>query len=398
MTAAHQRSQDRRGSRVQGRHVQDLPRPSPRSCRNRVATLRFIVIGGLRGPFVTRPSEPVPDRPPLSGALFEVALEAIGEAVLVTTPDLASPGPVIVYANPAFCRMTGYACEEVVGRSPRFLQGPGTDRVMLDRVRETLSRGDVFRGEAVNYRKDGSTYRIEWLITPMHDGTGQLSHWIAVQRDITEQRRTEAALREAGEQARASERHQRYLVNELQHRTRNLLGVVTAVANRTVKRGGSVEAFEKRLQALSRVQGLLSEGASDTVDVGAMVRAELVPYTDSASAGVTISGPEASLNIRQVQNFALALHELTTNAVKYGALKDDAGQLAVTWELTVGQRGRQLVLSWIESGVAMDPAAVTRRGYGTELIQHALAYALAAEVDYVLGEDGVRCRIEIPIP
>src|ERR1700710_1888917 len=71
-------------------------------------------------------------------ALFEVALEAIGEAVLVTTPDLDAPGPIIVYANPAFYRMTGYVREEVIGRSPRFLQGPETDRTLLNRVRETL--------------------------------------------------------------------------------------------------------------------------------------------------------------------------------------------------------------------------------------------------------------------
>lgn len=339
------------------------------------------------------PAYPLPD-----AALFEVALEAIGEAVLVTAPDLDAPGPAILYANPAFCRMTGYTSEEVVGRSPRFLQGPETNRVMLDRVRETLSRGDVFRGEAVNYRKDGSTYRIEWLITPMHDGSGRLTHWIAVQRDITALRQTEAALREAGERAQAGEQRQRDLVNELQHRSRNLLGVVTAVANRTVKQGGSVEAFEKRLQALSRVQGLLSEGGTDTVEVAALVRAELAPYIESLSEGVTIVGPEAHLTVRQVQNFALALHELTTNAVKYGALKDDTGRLAVTWEVTRGQRGRQqLVLSWVESGVVMDPEKVTRQGYGTELIQHALAYALQADVDYVLSADGVRCRIEMPV-
>ena len=104
------------------------------------------------------------------------------------------------------------------------------------------------------------------------------------------------------------------------------------------------------------------------------------------------------LTARQVQNFALALHELTTNAVKYGALKAETGQLAITWEVVLDRRGRRrLSLSWIESGVSVDVANVTRRGYGTELIQEALAYALQAEIDYTLGEDGVRCRIQMPI-
>ncbi|GLS73660.1 hypothetical protein GCM10007890_56750 [Methylobacterium tardum] len=331
-------------------------------------------------------------------ALFEVALEAIGEAVLITTPEIDAPGPVIVYANPAFYRMSGYTHEEVIGRSPRFLQGPGTDRAMLDRVRKTLSRSASFQGEAVNYRRDGSTYRMEWLITPMQDGSGQITHWISVQRDITGLRQTEAALREAGERARAGEQRQRLLAGELQHRTRNLLGVVIAIANGTVKQRGSVETFGHRLQALSRVQGLLSEGGTDTVEIGALVRAELAPYADSAFDRVTISGPEVHLTVRQVQNFALAVHELTTNAVKHGALKGETGRLGVTWEVALDQRGQhRLALIWVESGVAVDPDKIMHRGYGAELIQQALAYALQAQVDYRLDEDGVRCRIELPI-
>ncbi|MBI1692060.1 PAS domain S-box protein [Methylorubrum sp. DB1722] len=191
---------------------------------------------------------------------------------------------------------------------------------------------------------------------------------------------------------------QEVLVNELQHRARNLLGVITAVADRTVKRGGSVEAFEERLKALSRAQGLLSKGGSDTVEVGALLRAELAAYEDEAGGRVTVVGPEVLLRAPQVQNFALAVHELTTNAVKYGALKVETGRLAASWEIVLDKRGRyRLALSWIESGVAIEPENVARRGFGTELIQEALAYALEAEVDYVMGADGVRCRIEMPL-
>lgn len=197
---------------------------------------------------------------------------------------------------------------------------------------------------------------------------------------------------------KAAAKRQEVLVNELQHRARNLLGVVSAVASRTVKRGGSIEAFEERLQALSRAQGLLSQGGSDTVEVGALVRAELAAHADETPDRIKASGPKVLLTARQVQNFALALHELTTNAVKYGALKDGSGRLAITWEVVLDQRGRRrLALNWIESGVAVSQSASARRGYGTELIQEALAYALQAKVDYTLGEDGVRCRIEMPV-
>jgi len=197
---------------------------------------------------------------------------------------------------------------------------------------------------------------------------------------------------------KAAATRQKVLVNELQHRARNLLGVITAVADRTVKQGGSVEAFEDRLQALGRAQGLLSKGGSDTVEVGALLRAELAVHADVAAGRVTIAGPGVHLRARQVQNFALAVHELTTNAVKYGALKIETGRLVASWEIVLDKRERRrLALSWVESGVAIEPEKVTRRGYGTELIREALAYALEAEVDYELGADGVRCRIEMPI-
>lgn len=102
------------------------------------------------------------------------AVEASGEAILITSADLDEPGPRIEYANPAFGRMTGYEPREVVGRSPRLLQGPRTDRGVLDTLRAALEAGEPAQGEAVNYRKDGSTYVVEWLITPLRDTDGRI--------------------------------------------------------------------------------------------------------------------------------------------------------------------------------------------------------------------------------
>ncbi len=231
---------------------------------------------------------------------------------------------------------------------------------------------------------DGAVRWVRNTDFPMRDAAGRVCWLGGVGRDITEEK--------------VSAQRQEVLVNELQHRARNLLGVVSAVASRTMKQGGAVEAFEERLQALSRAQGLLSQQGSDTVEVGALVRAELAAHAQEGSVRVRVGGPEVKLTARQVQNFALALHELTTNAVKYGALKDDHGWLSVTWDEVQDRRGRtRLTLSWTESGVAVGPQAVTRRGYGTELIQEALAYVLEADVEYELSSDGVRCRIEMPV-
>ena len=167
---------------------------------------------------------------------------------------------------------------------------------------------------------------------------------------------------------------------------------------RIMRRQQVLADFQARLRALSRAQGLLSQFGSDTAEVGALVRAELAAHTEVGPPKVVVSGPRVRLTARQVQNFSLALHELTTNAVKYGALRDNTGQLSVTWTADRDEKGRRrLTLDWIESGVEVEPGADTRRGYGRLLIEQALSYALRARTEFVLGEDGVRCRIQLPL-
>jgi two-component sensor histidine kinase len=156
--------------------------------------------------------------------------------------------------------------------------------------------------------------------------------------------------------------------------------------------------FQARLQALSRAQGLLSQFGSDTAEVGALVRAELEAHTDIRPPKVVLSGPKVHITARQVQNFSLALHELVTNAVKYGALRSGQGALTVVWTVDLDEKGRRnLVLDWRENGVDVQPEAATRRGYGRQLIERALAYALRAKTEFTLGADGARCRIQLPL-
>ncbi|RYI24006.1 MAG: PAS domain S-box protein, partial [Acetobacteraceae bacterium] len=123
-------------------------------------------------------------------ALLRLAVQSIGEAIVITGPELGTPGPLIEYVNPGFERMTGYTLQEVMGRSPRFLQGPLTDRCVLNRLHSALQMAQSFHGDAVNYRKDGTPYHVEWLITPVLEN-GQVLHWVAAQRDVTERKRAE---------------------------------------------------------------------------------------------------------------------------------------------------------------------------------------------------------------
>lgn len=126
--------------------------------------------------------------PSLEDRVFRQAIDQTFNAVLVTTAELDPPGPQIVYVNPALCEQTGYTADELIGATPRILQGPKTDRAVLRRLRATISKGGFFEGQAINYRKDGTPYLVHWNISPVLDTQQRITHYISVQSDITEQK------------------------------------------------------------------------------------------------------------------------------------------------------------------------------------------------------------------
>jgi two-component system cell cycle sensor histidine kinase/response regulator CckA len=131
--------------------------------------------------------------------LLGSAMEQTKESVMITDAELNLPGPKIIFVNSAFTRMTGYNEDEVIGKTPRIFQGPRTDRKVMDRLRQDLEHGKVFEGETVNYRKDGSEFDLEWQIAPLRETRGKITHFVAIQRDVTERKRVENALRESNE-------------------------------------------------------------------------------------------------------------------------------------------------------------------------------------------------------
>lgn len=124
-----------------------------------------------------------------SGGLSEILLQAFEQsfsAVAITEANLEPPGPRFLYVNPAFVEMTGYQREELVGQTPRILQGEKTERRVLDRLKRQISNGEFFRGHTVNYRKDGSEYYVEWNISPILDNEGKILYYISRQKNITD--------------------------------------------------------------------------------------------------------------------------------------------------------------------------------------------------------------------
>lgn len=127
--------------------------------------------------------------------LLETAIYRANDAVLITTAGLDYPNPRIIFVNPAFCHMTGYQENELIGQTPRMLQGPKTNRETMTQLRERLAQGEPFSAEAINYRKDGSEYYVQWNIFPIHDGNGSVTHFLSLQRDVSHFKRALQALR-----------------------------------------------------------------------------------------------------------------------------------------------------------------------------------------------------------
>lgn len=300
---------------------------------------------------------------------------------------------VWTWASPQWTEYTGQPERDTHGKGwLKHLHPDDRDAAMA-----AWERAEETGGFDIEYRirrADGAYFWFSTRATPVRDEAGAIVEWLGTSTDID-------ALRQMQER-------QNVLVAELQHRTRNLIGVIRSLADKTADGASSLDEFEERfglrLSALSRVQGLLSHlTAGRRVTFDELIRSELTALgaLDGHADRVTLDGPGGvPLRSATVQTFALALHELATNAVKYGALANETGRLAVRWRVERPERGSpRLHVDWRESGVNMPHVDEPPRGggYGRELIERALPYQLGASTSFELGPDGVHCTIAVPI-
>jgi two-component system CheB/CheR fusion protein len=193
------------------------------------------------------------------------------------------------------------------------------------------------------------------------------------------------------------EQRQLVLIAELQHRTRNMLAFVQSLASQSFEKGPSLDTYVTRLSALGRVQGLIGKREGDRVDLREIVELEIESLGAVAESRVTLKGGSVSLTHEHIQTLALALHELATNALKYGALMSERGHLEIDWHVALDTEGGEtLVLHWLETGIATPPDT-TKRGFGRQLIERALTHTMRARTKMQFGTDTVACSIEIPL-
>jgi PAS domain S-box-containing protein len=328
--------------------------------------------------YLAQPAGFVPDNFMARPALLRELLEMIDDAVIVTSPDLAAPGPYIEYVNTAFERMTGYSAEEVIGRSPRFLQGRKTDRMELDRMGRELECNGHFDAEIVNYRKDETPFVIRWRVKALHDEAGKVAGWLSVQRDIT-------AERDAVDK-------QRQLAREVDHRAGNALALVQGIVRLTCSEEPKryAEAVQGRVDALATAHALLSEMSWRAVTLKRLVDAELARSSPAGKA--IIAGSDVELPPDLVQPVALLLHEMVSNAVKHGSLSASAGQLLVEW----GVVNSELVLGWKERD-GPSPPAERSQGFGLPMVEAITARQLGGKVMLNWRAEGLSAELRVPL-
>ncbi|HEX2136548.1 MAG TPA: PAS domain S-box protein [Microvirga sp.] len=299
----------------------------------------------------------------------------------------------IVDANDALLDLIGYTRAELTAGAIRWIEiTPPEYRVRdLAAIAELEAKGFCTPYEKAFRHKDGHVVPI--LIGggsfDEHAGTGVL---FAV--DLTEPKRAEAALRDS--QART-----KLLLDELQHRVRNTLAVVRSVARRTAANSDGIEDFamhlDGRISAFARVQAALTRDPSAGLDLEMLIADELLAVGAHEGERVKrIKGPKIRLHPKAAEMLALAIHELATNAVKYGALSSERGWIEAEWTINQAEGDARLVFEWTERGVTLS-GQPARRGFGTELIERTLSYDLGGEAALRFEPTGLRCTLVLPL-
>jgi PAS domain S-box-containing protein len=250
-----------------------------------------------------------------------------------------------------------------------------------------LKEDRVVRGmEAAAERPDGTRVPFIPYPTPLHDEAGRLVGAVNMLVDISDRKR--------------AEEQQTLLVRELHHRVKNTLATVQAIMGSTARTVDNMEDFKialfGRIQSLAKTHLLLADDAK-AVDFADILRSELDAFDDGTGGRIMLHGPDVPLTSHIAVSLGMAIHELTTNAAKYGALSVYGGKVQVTWSVTIDATRRMLNFDWTESGgpTVTGPA---REGFGTRLIDFVLPGQIQARTRIEYAPQGINMRCSVPLP
>lgn len=318
---------------------------------------------------------------------LSTTLASIGDGVIATDPN----GSVLLL-NKIAEQMTGWSGPEARGR-PIWevfrVINESTRKPVDDPALKALRERAVTRLEsgALLVTRDRREVPVEHCGAPILGFDGSLAGAVLIFRDVTERRRTA--------------QRQSMLVGELNHRVKNALAIVQSLVQASLRQATSrpaqamAQTLAKRLQALHRAHDLLLESQWSGASLKAMVERELDPYRREGGPKIMIKGPDVLLPPQCTSILAMTLHELATNAVKYGALSSNAGQLGLSWKTA---RGNRLVLTWEERAATMQPVPVRRSsGFGMQLIDKGIRHNLGGDTKVEFRRNGLYVELNVPL-
>jgi PAS domain S-box-containing protein len=315
--------------------------------------------------------------------------------------ELLEALPAAIYTTDADGRITFYneAAVELSGRKPTLGADEwcvtwklyNTDGAPLPHdqcpMAQALKENRPIRGaEAVAERPDGTRVPFIPYPTPLRDASGKLVGAVNMLVDISQRKQAES--------------RQKTLLAELNHRVKNTLATVQSLAAQTMRGAGvdrqAREAFERRLFALSSAHDQLTEGAWESAELSAVLRALLAPFASDGEERITLDGPAVQLPPKAVLTLAMVVHELATNAAKYGALSVPSGAVAIAWRIEANGTGPRLAIAWREKG-GPEVNAPQSRGFGSKLLERGIERELKGKAEVVYDRSGLRAAIDIPL-
>ena len=300
--------------------------------------------------------------------------------------DPALPDNPIVFANSAFCDLTGYADDEVIGNNCRMLQGARTTEESIVAIRQVITEQRVDTVEIINYRKDGSSFVNALQIGPILDDNGKLIFYFGSQLDVTSKREMEQQARKLAD-------------DELLHRLRNIVNVMAVIIRMTSREENDAQALSakigERLAALSDVHfQTLTRFDNQTAGCRELAQTILLAYSPKGSDHFVLSGPDQSLPKGLISAITLCLHELAANSVKHGALGSENGKINLSWSIETKGGNRIVVFRWQESG----GPKVTKpdRLSGSKIVSN-LILSTGGTISFDWQESGLIVATEFPL-
>ncbi|MBA3678484.1 MAG: PAS domain-containing protein [Sphingosinicella sp.] len=316
---------------------------------------------------------------------FVVAADATRMAMVFTNAkEVANP---VVYANKAYLKLTGWSRDEVLGESFNSLMARGASPEALKEIEKAVGGSHDDDLEICYRRKDGSQFWASVSVSPVKDKQGEIVQHFASFVDLTSFKTEQATCK--------------LLIDELNHRVKNTLATVQSIIRQGLRTSTDPlirEWIESRIFALSRSHNILSRENWKDAGLHDLIDASLEPFANDGRVDrFNVEGVNLRLPPKSALALGIAIHELATNAFKYGALSTEIGKVSITWAIAPSPSGERLILHWREkNGPEVTPP--TRKGFGSQVLERGLAHELDGEVQMDYPPTGVVCTINVPVP